>query len=246
MVESSDPAWLVLDGYEDEPAAFGVPPYVGFHVRYVCGVLEFANLPYRYVTVDQWRQWKKNDPAHVRALLGRSLGVVCVAGAVVPGKYLRGTPISLNETQHLLRDLPVGLPALLGGWAIRGWKQQGWTPLRPNLFLAVQDTDATLNHFLERGEWKHQRRTAEQWTAWGQAGALSKAVSDHPDLGSETQPGPLTYEVEVYQGCVRYKRGANSASNPRKASRFGGRLRTSSRRFASPTMPVCTTSASGA
>ena len=216
MVESSDPAWLVLDGYEDEPAAFGVPPYVGFHVRYVCGVLENANLPYRYVTVDQWRQWKKNDPAHVRALLGRSLGVVCVAGAVVPGKYLRGTPISLNETQHLLRDLPVGLPALLGGWAIRGWKQQGWTPLRPNLFLAVQDTDATLHHFLERGEWKHQRRTAEQWTAWAQAGALSKAVSDHPDLGSETQPGPLTYEVEVYQGCVRYKRGCKFCIEPKK------------------------------
>jgi radical SAM superfamily enzyme with C-terminal helix-hairpin-helix motif len=216
MVESSDPAWLVLDGYEDEPAAFGVPPYVGFHVRYVCGVLENANLPYRYVTVDQWRQWKKNDPAHVRALLGRSLGVVCVAGAVVPGKYLRGTPISLNETQHLLRDLPAGLPALLGGWAIRGWKQQGWTPLRPNLFLAVQDTDATLHHFLERGEWKHQRRTAEQWTAWAQAGALSKAVSDHPDLGSETQPGPLTYEVEVYQGCVRYKRGCKFCIEPKK------------------------------
>ena len=216
MVESSDPAWLVLDGYEDEPAAFGVPPYVGFHVRYVCGVLENANLPYRYVTVDQWRQWKKNDPAHVRTLLGRSLGVVCVAGAVVPGKYLRGTPISLNETQHLLRDLPVGLPALLGGWAIRGWKQQGWTPLRPNLFLAVQDTDATLNHFLERGEWKHQRRTAEQWTAWAQAGAASKAVSDHPDLGSDTQPGPLTYEVEVYQGCVRYKRGCKFCIEPKK------------------------------
>ena len=39
MVEN-DVSWLVLDGYEDEPAAFGVPPYVGFHIRYVC---EFSN-----------------------------------------------------------------------------------------------------------------------------------------------------------------------------------------------------------
>ena len=40
MVEHEPPKWLVLDGYEDEPAAFGVPPYVGFHIRYLCGVLE--------------------------------------------------------------------------------------------------------------------------------------------------------------------------------------------------------------
>ena len=39
MVERGAASWLVLDGYEDEPAAFGVPPYVGFHIRYVCGCL---------------------------------------------------------------------------------------------------------------------------------------------------------------------------------------------------------------
>ena len=46
MVEQHEPAWLVIDGYEDEPAAFGVPPYVGFHIRYLCGVLEQAQIPY--------------------------------------------------------------------------------------------------------------------------------------------------------------------------------------------------------
>ena len=140
MVESSEPRWLVLDGYEDEPAAFGVPPYVGFHVRYVCGVMETAGLAYEYMTVDRYRQALKNDPESIAKRLKNCLGVVCIAGAVVPGKYLRGTPISLRETQTLIRSLPHGTPALFGGWAIRGWKQQGWTPLRPNLFLAVQDT----------------------------------------------------------------------------------------------------------
>ena len=216
MVESSDPVWLVLDGYEDEPAAFGVPPYVGFHVRYVCGVLEQASLPYVYVTVDQWRRWQRNEADRLERLLANVLGVVCVAGAVVPGKYLRGTPISLKETQALIRSLPKGTATLLGGWAIRGWKQQGWTPLQPNLFLAVQDTDATLHHFLKQGEWRHQRRTAEQWTQWAQAGAGSKAVRHHPDLGTADIPGPLTYEVEVYQGCVRYKRGCKFCIEPKK------------------------------
>ena len=55
MVERDAASWLVLDGYEDEPAAFGVPPYVGFHIRYVCGVLEQHNIDYTYVTIDQWR-----------------------------------------------------------------------------------------------------------------------------------------------------------------------------------------------
>ena len=30
MSESGDASWLIIDGYEDEPAAFGVPPYVDF------------------------------------------------------------------------------------------------------------------------------------------------------------------------------------------------------------------------
>ena len=99
MVESNDPYWLVLDGYEDEPAAFGVPPYVGFHIRYVCGVLEQHQINYEYITIDQWRQsLDKMD------ILGESnlLGVICIAGAVVPGRYLRGTPISQRESTEFL------------------------------------------------------------------------------------------------------------------------------------------------
>ena len=49
MSESQDASWLIIDGYEDEPAAFGVPPYVGFHIRYICGVLEEKGIPYGYV-----------------------------------------------------------------------------------------------------------------------------------------------------------------------------------------------------
>ena len=217
MAESHEPAWLVIDGYEDEPAAFGVPPYVGFHIRYLCGVLEQANIAYEYTTIDAWRIYVREhgqEAAHRR--LSRAAGLACIAGAVVPGRYLRGTPISLKETREIIRNLPATTPALFGGWAIRGWKQQGWSPLRANLFLALQDTDATLHAYLDTGTWSHQRRTAEQWTEWAQAGASSKAVTDHPDLGSEQKPGPLTYEVEVYQGCVRYKRGCKFCIEPKK------------------------------
>ena len=212
MVENDD-SWLVLDGYEDEPAAFGVPPYVGFHIRYVCGVLEQHKIDYRYMTIDQWRLCSEVEREQI---LRDVSGFVCIAGAVVPGRYIRGTPISQRESSELIRGLPREIPALFGGWAVRGWKQQGWMPLRPNLFLAVQDTDATLNGFLKTGSWKHERRTSEQWTTWAQLGAQSRAVVNHPDLGTEEKRGPLTYEVEVYQGCVRFKRGCKFCIEPKK------------------------------
>ena len=197
-------AWLVLDGYEDEPAAFGVPPYVGFHVRYICGVFETRGVDYDYLTIDQWRLGARPDIEEID-------GVVIMAGAIVPGKYLRGTPISHRECDEMIRTLAPGRPIIAGGWAIRGWRQAGWQPLRKDLFLCVQDTDATLSWYLSTGDFKHQRRTAVEWTAWAQAGAVSKAVTEHPDLA-----GPLTYEVEVYQGCVRYKRGCKFCIEPKK------------------------------
>ena len=217
MVEHQSPKWLVLDGYEDEPAAFGVPPYVGFHIRYLCGVLEQHNIEYQYMTIDQWRELvREQGESGIESLMNSLEGFACIAGAVVPGKYLRGTPISVREMKDLVRALPIEIPAILGGWAIRGWRQQGWNPLRKNLFLAVQDTDATLDNYLTNGAWKHMRRDAEQWTKWAHLGAQSKAVKFHPDLGNETNPGPLTYEVEVYQGCVRYKRGCKFCIEPKK------------------------------
>ena len=203
MSEVDEPYWLVIDGYEDEPAAFGVPPYVGFHIRYICGVFESMNIAYEVKSIDACRLSPPD--------FSKCLGVVIFAGAVVPGKYLRGTPISLKEVQRYISEIEKETPILCGGWAIRGWKQSGWQPLRPNLFLSVQDTDASLHYFLKNQEWKHLRRSGEQWSQWAQFGASSKAVTTHDDLG-----GPLTLEVEVYQGCVRYKRGCKFCIEPKK------------------------------
>ena len=69
MAEDGGPRWLVVDGYEDEPAAFGVPPYIGFHVRYLCGVLEAHGLPYDYLTVDAWRALGRQGEDAQRAML---------------------------------------------------------------------------------------------------------------------------------------------------------------------------------
>ena len=211
LMAESEPRWLLIDGYEDEPAAFGVPPYVGFHIRYVAGVLEEHGLEYDFLTIDAWRELLRRTDDLSDLNLGKYIGVALIAGAIVPGKYLRGTPISLRETNDLFSYMPHGIPIIAGGWAIRSWRQKGWGPLAKNLFLTVQDTDATLDHFLRQGVWKHQRRTPEQWGRWARLGASSKAVTMHPDID-----GPLTFEVEVYQGCVRYKNGCKFCIEPKK------------------------------
>ena len=74
--------WLVIDGYEDEPAAFGVPNYVGFHIRYICGVLEEHRIDYDYITIDQIRIARIKGESPIPAEID---GVVILAGAVVPG-----------------------------------------------------------------------------------------------------------------------------------------------------------------
>ena len=170
MVEKTELKWLVLDGYEDEPAAFGVPPYIGFHVRYVCGVFEKLKIDYDFITVDEYRM-KLLSGEDADEYLSKYSGFVCIAGAVVPGKYLRGTPISLKELQNVVKNLPNQIPTLLGGWAVRAWRQQGWNPLRKNMFIALQDTDASLFHYLQCEEWKHKRRTSEQWDDYALLGA---------------------------------------------------------------------------
>ena len=222
MVEHESSKWLVLDGYEDEPAAFGVPPYVGFHIRYLCGVLENHGIDYQYMTIDQWRNLLRASDQTPERLLRNIAGFACIAGAVVPGKYLRGTPVSINEINEIIQFLPNNVPAILGGWAIRGWRHQGWNPLRKNLFLSLQDTDATLDYFLRHDTWKHCRRTAAQWTQWAHFGANSQAVRLHPDLGDEGSPGPLTFEVEVYQAACGINGDASFVSSRKKVFLSGG------------------------
>jgi radical SAM superfamily enzyme with C-terminal helix-hairpin-helix motif len=227
MVAESTPenfeGWLVIDGYEDEPAAFGVPNYLGFHIRYICGVLESRGLPYTYITIDQWRlRYKhllkdKSDRDELRKKFSNLSGAVILAGSIVPGKYVRGTPISQKELDEVLSFLPKEQPILCGGWAIKNWRYSGWTPLRTNLFCAVNDVDASLNHFLSTGYWKHSKRTKEEWSLWAQKGSISQAVTSHPDLLTDDgRAGPLTYEIELYQGCVRFKRGCKFCIEPKK------------------------------
>ena len=56
---------FILDGYVDEPACLGVPPYISPYIRTVAGVLVEHGYSVRYLTIDQLR----TDPRHINDLI---------------------------------------------------------------------------------------------------------------------------------------------------------------------------------
>ena len=110
---------FILDGYVDEPACLGVPPYISPYIRTVAGVLTDHAFTVRYLTIDQLRK----DP-HAINLMNRAKLLVMIAGVTVPGKYLGGTPATLNEIEqvgHMIR----GPQKLIGGPVGFGYAPEG-------------------------------------------------------------------------------------------------------------------------
>jgi radical SAM superfamily enzyme with C-terminal helix-hairpin-helix motif len=109
----------ILDGYVDEPACLGVPPYVSPYIRTVAGVLIGHKYTVRYLTIDQLR----NDPNCINKLDRANL-LVMIAGVTVPGKYLGGTPATLTEIQQVGQMIR-GPKKLIGGPIGFGYAPEG-------------------------------------------------------------------------------------------------------------------------
>ncbi|MDO9325458.1 MAG: radical SAM protein [Methanoregula sp.] len=110
---------VILDGYVDEPACLGVPPYVSPYIRTVAGAMIAHGYTVQYLTIDQLRL----DPMRT-VELNRADLLVMIAGVTVPGKYLGGTPATLTEIQqvgHMVR----GPKKLIGGPIGFGYAAEG-------------------------------------------------------------------------------------------------------------------------
>ena len=119
----------IVDGYTDEPASLGVPPYLGPLPRYLAGAAFEAGADHVvYHTIDQVRKGGpaegKGDRYQKRGPLTMPGGpwdlLVLVGGAVVPGRYLRGRPASARELAELARSFD-GPTVLTGPVARYGW-----------------------------------------------------------------------------------------------------------------------------
>ncbi len=110
---------FILDGYVDEPACLGVPPYISPYIRTVAGALLSRGYDVRYLTIDQLRK----DPLRTAGLNKAGL-LVMIAGVTVPGKYLGGTPATLTEIQQV-GHMVHGPKKLVGGPIGFGYAGEG-------------------------------------------------------------------------------------------------------------------------
>ncbi|TLZ65332.1 MAG: radical SAM protein, partial [Methanobacteriota archaeon] len=132
---------VILDGYVDEPSNFGVPPYISPYPRYLAGAVRDAGHEWEYVTIDQVRAG--------RPLRGDILAVI--SGPIVPGKYLRGLPISQRE---IVRHASMFEGESVLGGPLARFRYFDESLSEPFDWVALRDFDPALHDRLADGEWK--------------------------------------------------------------------------------------------
>jgi radical SAM superfamily enzyme with C-terminal helix-hairpin-helix motif len=180
---------LIIDGYIDEPASLGVPPYISPQVRAVAGAAKDAGAEIAYVTIDAFRK--------SGSLPSSDLSIV-MAGAGVPGRYLRSLPASFKEIRTLAERLPG--TRMLGGPASLHPEHRSLLPFE---VVARKDAASSVFDLIRTGEITNRWRTLDEWNKWMLLGA--DIVRSHQDF-----PQPLIAEIETYRGCMRYRTGGCS------------------------------------
>jgi len=176
----------LIDGYIDDPAALGVPPYISPMARSIAGASIDAGAIVEYISIDMIRKGRKMPDADVSVVL---------SGNTVPGKYLRSMPMSMKELEAIIPKLK--------GWKLIGGSAASSAAAERFDFAIKKDIAASLYDGMIGKEVDERYRTLDEWNRWMLLGA--EIVTQHQDF-----PFPLVAEIETYRGCHRYKSGGCS------------------------------------
>src|SRR3972149_5591415 len=149
---------VILDGFVDEPSNFGVPPFLSPSPRYLAGAVRDAGHEWEYVTIERVRAG--------HPLRGDLLAAI--SGPIVPGKYLRGMPISEKELLHHAANW--GGIKVLGGPLAR-FRYYDDNLIEAFDFIAIRDLDTAVYDYLTNGDFVNRDRTMEEGDRWGLLGA---------------------------------------------------------------------------
>ncbi|MGM0397366.1 MAG: radical SAM protein [Halobacteriota archaeon] len=199
MTDPGDLAVTLVDGYVDEPAHFGVPPYVSTYPRYVAGALVDVGVPaanVTYHTIDALREergrWADVDDADLLVYLG---------GMTVPGRYVGGTPAEPEEVREIAWT--ASGTTVMGGPIRFGVGEENAGAIeteRDDLdfdYVAGGDVEAAIHDLVANGleGFNRRYRTVEEGSRWARKGAF--VVEQHPNF-----PEYLIAELETSRGCA--------------------------------------------
>ncbi|MFW9804082.1 MAG: radical SAM protein [Candidatus Thorarchaeota archaeon] len=207
---------VIVDGYVDEPTNLGVPPYVSPYPRYIAGAIwsRSARTEVLYQTIDTVR--RHPDP---QDLWSTTDLILLIAGMIVPGKYLGGTPISVKEAKRFfsdarLEDIP---KVLVGPWARFGCGVEGGRlalssdVLSPPFdYIATGDPEIVSARIMDAHgdlssvDFSSTRNALDEVEEFAKRGAC--VLPQHPGYSA----GYIICEVETYRGCPRYVSGGCS------------------------------------
>jgi len=198
MTDPGSHSVTIVDGYVDEPAHFGVPPYISTYPRYTAGALVDAGVPREsitYHTIDGLREnqarWRDVEEADL---------MIYVGGMTVPGNYVGGTPAEPDEVRKVAWTADG--TSLMGGPVRFGVGEENAGAVeteRDDLdfdFVAKGDIEAAAHDLVRNGlsDFGDRMRDNEEVSRWARKGAF--VVEDHPN-----HPEYLIAEMETSRGC---------------------------------------------
>ncbi len=181
---------LIVDGYLDEPASLGVPPYISPDIRYAYGVLKLHGIDVSYKTIDQIRNedvWRFDSDV-----------LILFGGTTVPGRYLSGSPMTLSEALKILKENERSIRIVAGPMTMTYSLRGGTKAISPNFeaeYVVKGDLWAFLKTFLKGDPKIGARGSYEDLEEVAKAGA--SILKEHPFYPN------LICEIEVSKGCER-------------------------------------------
>ncbi|NPA23321.1 MAG: radical SAM protein [Crenarchaeota archaeon] len=202
---------LLVDGYSDEPAGLGVPPYIDVYPRYIAGAIWSvdSSIEVRYVTIDDLRR-------DLTILRDEWKIMIVIAGVTTPGKYLKYSPITFEEIVRISNLARSRLRILCGPVARFGYISEGGDiAVDPSIFRRYYDLVISgdpdlviydlLRSSLDMGKIDPSEIHEDDSLINIFAVKGSRIVVQHPCYGKN-----LIAEIETYRSCPRYVTGGCS------------------------------------
>ncbi len=176
---------LILDGYVDEPTCLGVPPYISTYVRYVAGAVHLSGgvdeIDYKTILQARESEFRFNTKYDY---------IVIIAGNPVPGKYLGGMPIQLDEIEKIAKankksQIFVGGPIQFENIQFSS----------KNICLVEKDIESFIYHYFYSSDSSFRYRTIDEVNKFAINGAF--IVSKHFRFPN------VIVEIETGRGCPR-------------------------------------------